>query len=166
MNDLKAAIRSVRVYRDQFRLAEELERALVLMDEAPSKIANYRRLIEALKREIADLEDTKDKTLATVEQMKADAEREIVAARVKYEHELAEMAAILERENANIVEVRAQRKSQMAADEVRYQAKIAELRGEIKKAKYDGSVVPDDSADERPKRRGRPRAAAIEAVAE
>ena len=141
MSDLKAAIRAVRAYRDQYHLAMDLERALMTIDTAPHQIANLHRQIASLTKEVADLEDAKDKIQAVVSSIKSETVAETAKLRADHAVTVAAIGTELEQEMNNAAKVRQERRDEMRAEEQRHFASLNAIKDQITKAKADAKAT-------------------------
>jgi len=151
MSDLKAAIRAVRAYRDQYHLAMDLERALTTIDTAPHQIANLQRQIAGLSKEVADLEDAKDKIQAVVSSIKSETVEETAKLRADHAVTVAEIGAKLESEMTNAAKVRQERRDEMRAEEQRHLASLNAIKDQITKAKADAKATTKNPTRQRRK---------------
>lgn len=141
MSDLKAAIRAVRAYRDQYHLAMDLERALTTIDTAPHQIANLQRQIAGLSKEVADLEDAKDKLQGAVSAIKSDTETEIAALHADHKWQLGKLEGDMKVENENAAKIRLERREEMRAEETRHLMSLNSIKEQITKAKNDAKAI-------------------------
>ncbi len=149
MSDLKAAIRAVRAYRDQYHLAMDLERALMTIDTAPHQIANLHRQIATLTKEVADLEDAKDKIQAVVSSIKSETVAETAKLRADHAVTVAAIGTELEQEMNNAAKVRQERRDEMRAEEQRHFASLNAIKDQITKAKADAKATTKNPTRQR-----------------
>jgi len=174
MSDMhRAAVAMLKEFVNQRALAVEMIRVLQAVEEAPAEMGRATKRIAALRKEMADLEDEKDKLAATVAQAKIDAKAELDAARARLETETAALRAAHQSEEQAAAKVRRERKLAMEAEEARHQASLDSIKARIGAAKEmahgdqpgpvasggaDGGVGSDGNVQRKLGRpRGRPR---------
>ena len=137
MSDIKPAIAILKEFINQRALAVDLLRVMQTLEDAPAEAARATKRVAALRKEMADLEDDKDKLLATVETIKADAKLEIAKAKEQHEAEMAKMQQAQVQAEQAMSDVRAQRREEMKAEEERFRHVIDQLQANILRAKRD-----------------------------
>ena len=137
MSDLKPAIAILKEFINQRALAVDLLRVMQTLEDAPQEAGRMIKRITALRKEMADLEDEKDKLLATVETIKADAKAEIAVAKEAHQAELERMAEQKRATEQALTDVRAERRKEMDAEEARFRHLIDTMQANILRAKRE-----------------------------
>lgn len=137
MSDLKPAIAILKEFINQRALAVDLLRVMQTLEDAPQEAGRAIKRITALRKEMADLEDEKDKLLATVETIKADAKAEIAVAKEAHQAELERMAEQKRVTEQALTDVRAERRKEMDAEEARFRHLIDTMQANILRAKRE-----------------------------
>ena len=141
MSDIhRAAVGMLKQFINERALAQEMLRVIQAVEEAPAEMHRNSKKLTALRKELADMEDDKDKLAGTVAQAKADAKAELDRERAHLADETARLRQEHVEEEQAAATVRRQRKLEMEAEEARHVAALEAIRAQVREAKKG---IPD-----------------------
>ena len=141
MSDMhRAAVGMLKQFINERALAQEMLRVIQAVEEAPAEMHRSAKRLTALRKELADMEDDKDKLAGTIAQAKADAKAALDRERAHLADETARLRQEHVEEEAAAATVRRQRKLEMAAEEARHVAALEAIRAQVREAKKG---IPD-----------------------
>ena len=141
MSDMhRAAVGMLKQFINERALAQEMLRVIQAVEEAPAEMHRSSKKLIALRKELADMEDEKDKLAGTVAQARADAKSQLDAERTHLAEETERLRQAHSEEESAAATVRRQRRLEMEAEEARHAASLDAIRAQVREVKKE---IPD-----------------------